>query len=94
MGQTEHKLRVAVIGCGEFAKHFVPLFIAHPTVEWVGVCDLIEERAQDYKNRFGTEVIASFEDAIAILSAECRTGDVIVVMGAGTVYRIFPHMGL
>ena len=36
----------------------------------------------------------SFEDAIAILSAECRTGDVIVVMGAGTVYRIFPHMGL
>ncbi|MBQ4140099.1 MAG: UDP-N-acetylmuramate--L-alanine ligase [Clostridia bacterium] len=37
---------------------------------------------------------ASFDEAIAILSAEARHGDAIVVMGAGTVYRIFPFLGL
>jgi UDP-N-acetylmuramate--alanine ligase len=36
----------------------------------------------------------TFEDAIAILGAEARPGDAIVVMGAGTVYRIFPYLGL
>ncbi len=36
----------------------------------------------------------TFEDAIAILGAETRPGDAIVVMGAGTVYRIFPYLGL
>ncbi len=37
---------------------------------------------------------ASFDDAIAILGAETRPGDAIIVMGAGTVYRIFPLLGL
>lgn len=37
---------------------------------------------------------ASFDDAIAILSAEAKPGDAIIVMGAGTVYRIFPLLGL
>ena len=37
---------------------------------------------------------ASFDDAIAILSAEAQPGDAIIVMGAGTVYRIFPLLGL
>lgn len=37
---------------------------------------------------------ASFDNAIAILSAEAQPGDAIIVMGAGTVYRIFPLLGL
>lgn len=37
---------------------------------------------------------ASFEEVIAILGAEAQPGDAIVVMGAGTVYRIFPYLGL
>ena len=31
----EQKLVVAVIGCGDFARKFVPLFKAHPLVERV-----------------------------------------------------------
>ncbi len=58
------KLNVAVVGCGEFAAFFVPLFQKHPYVGEVYVCDLIDERAQDYKNRFGSKVIPAFEDAI------------------------------
>ena len=37
---------------------------------------------------------ASFDDVIEILSAEAQPGDGIIVMGAGTVYRIFPLLGL
>jgi UDP-N-acetylmuramate--alanine ligase len=37
---------------------------------------------------------ASFDEALAILAAEVRPGDAIVVMGAGNVYRIFSPMGL
>ena len=39
------KIKIAFIGCGSFARYFVPLFKAHPEVEKVWVCDLIPERA-------------------------------------------------
>lgn len=58
-------IRIAVIGCGNFAKNFVPLFSAHPAVEKVYVCDLIPERAQSYSEKFGVPVIESFEKALA-----------------------------
>ncbi|MBR2930311.1 MAG: Gfo/Idh/MocA family oxidoreductase [Clostridia bacterium] len=59
------KLRIVVIGCGRFAKNFVPLFKAHPVVEKVWVCDLIKERAESYSEEFGVEVFKSFEEALA-----------------------------
>ena len=59
------KIRIAVIGCGRFAKNFVPLFKAHPEVESVCVCDLIRERAEDYSAKFDVPVIDSFEEALA-----------------------------
>ena len=65
MSENQHRLRVAVIGCGGFAQHFVPLFLAHPTVDWVKVCDLLPERAQKYATRFGVETVESFDAAIA-----------------------------
>lgn len=59
------KMTVAVIGCGEFAEFFVPLFQKHPTVENVYVCDLKQDRAQRYSDKFGTPIIGSFEEVIA-----------------------------
>lgn len=61
----EKRLRVAVIGCGSFAEKFVPLFQKHPTVDEVLVCDLIPEKAQAYKEKFGTEIVPAFEDVLA-----------------------------
>ena len=58
------KLTIAVIGCGDFSKSFVPLFKAHPMVEKVYVCDLIRERAEEYSKKFGVEVIDGFEAAL------------------------------
>ena len=56
---------IAVIGCGRFAKNFVPLFKAHPSVKKVCVCDLIPERDEWYSEKFGVEIIGSFEEALA-----------------------------
>lgn len=61
----EKTVSVAVIGCGDFAKGFVPLFQNHPVVKDVYVCDIIREKAEKYREKFGTEIIDSFEDAIA-----------------------------
>lgn len=57
----EKKLTVAVIGCGDFARCFVPLFKAHPYVKKVYVCDMISARAQEYSKTFGVEIADSFE---------------------------------
>ncbi len=59
------KIRIALIGCGKFCQAFVPLFKADPAVEYVGVCDLIRARAEDYARRFDVPVIERFEDALA-----------------------------
>ena len=61
----KEKIKIAVIGCGRFAKNFVPLFKAHPYVEKVYVCDKRPERAQKYAADFGVEIIDSFEEALA-----------------------------
>ena len=60
----KEKINICFIGCGRFAKHFVPLFKAHPEVEKVFVCDLIPERAEKYSETFNVPIIESFEKAI------------------------------
>ncbi len=59
------KLRICFIGCGAFARNFVPLFKAHPYVDRVFVCDLVPERAEEYKNLFDVEIIGSFDEVLA-----------------------------
>ena len=58
------KIRIAIIGCGEFAKEFIPIFKAHPYVEKIFVCDKIKEKALEYQKKFDVEVIDTFEDAL------------------------------
>ena len=61
----DKKMTICFIGCGRFAKFFVPLFKAHPVVEKVYVCDQIRERAEEYSKEFDVEIIETFEDALA-----------------------------
>ena len=56
------KLTVAVIGCGAFAKNFVPLFKNHPNVEKVYVCDIVEEKALEYSKEFDVEITAIHQE--------------------------------
>ena len=94
------KIKIAVIGCGRFAKNFVPLFKAHPEVERVYVCDLIRERAEDYSARFDVPVIDSFESAlkseeinsVAIFTQRFKHGGMVIeALKAGKhVYSAVP----
>lgn len=65
------KLTIAIIGCGKFANHFVPLFKNHPNTAKVYVCDLIPEKAQEFSEKFGVEIIGSFEEALANPEINC-----------------------
>ena len=59
------KFTVAVIGCGKFAHHFVNLFKMHPLTKKVYVCDLIREKAEEFKEEFDVDIIDTFEEALA-----------------------------
>ena len=61
---NKEKLRIVIIGCGRFAKSFVPLFKAHPVVEKVYVCDIRKDREERYSNNFDVERWESFEAAL------------------------------
>jgi len=65
------KISVAIIGCGKFAHHFVELFKAHPNTEKVYVCDLIAEKAKEFSEEFGVEIIGSFEEALEREDINC-----------------------
>lgn len=80
------KITIAIVGCGDFAKHFVRLFKTHPHVEKVYVCDLIRERAEKYRDEFDVEIIDSFDDvcqredvdAVAIFVQRHLHGPVVI----------------
>ena len=94
------KLNIAFVGCGDFAKCFVPLFKLHPLVEKVYVCDLIAERAEEYSKKFAVETVASFEDilkrrdidAVAIFAQRHLHGPLVLkALSAGKhVYSAVP----
>ena len=59
------KIRICFIGCGRFCNNFVPLFKKHPDVEYVAVCDLKPECAQEYHEKYDVPVVPTFEDALS-----------------------------
>ena len=60
----KEKIKIVVVGCGRFAKNFVPIFKAHPAVEKVYVCDQRRERAEEYAQKFDVGIMGSFEEAL------------------------------
>jgi predicted dehydrogenase len=93
------KLRVGVLGCGGFAKAFVPLFQHHPLVEKVVACDIVPERRNEYAEKFGIETMDSYDamlksdvNAIAIFTERHSHGPfAIKALKAGKhVYSAVP----
>ena len=80
------KLRIVIIGCGRFAKSFVPLFKAHPVVEKVWVCDERKEREEEYARTFDVDRFESFEaalssdevNAVAIFTQRFKHGEMVI----------------
>lgn len=62
----KEKIRIGFVGCGQFCKMFVPLFQAHPMVEFVAVTDKFPERCREYDEKFHVDkIFNSFEEMIA-----------------------------
>lgn len=71
MGKSEG-LRVAVVGLG-FGAEFVPIYLRHPDVAEVAICDGRPDRLQAVGDRFG--IPWRFRDVAEILS--CRELDAV-----------------
>lgn len=65
------KLRAGIVGCGGIAngKH-LPAMQKSGLYEVVAFCDIIIERAQETKEKFGTEDAKVFEDYRELLKEE------------------------
>jgi predicted dehydrogenase len=64
MGRSS-QIAVAVVGLG-FGAEFVPIYLDHPDVGRVAICDLDPERRQTVGERFGiAQRFANIEDVIA-----------------------------
>lgn len=60
------KVKVCIVGMGEFSDFFIPLFKSHPNVSEVSICDLIPERCDAAIKKHGgiTRVFKSLDDVI------------------------------
>ncbi len=46
-------ISVGMVGVGDFARHFIPLFQAHPLVDDIALCDVDAEKLQAASHTFG-----------------------------------------
>ena len=83
----KEKIRIGFVGCGQFARNFVPLFQAHPACEYVAVCDKFRDRAENYMEKFKVdkifdtyeEMLASDEiNSVAIFSQRNQHGEMAI----------------
>lgn len=69
-------LKVVIVGAGQFAPDFIPLYQAHPFVREVSLCEVMPDRLRTVADRFKIarrfasfeEVLKSDVDAVAILT--------------------------
>jgi predicted dehydrogenase len=89
---TDQKLRIALVGLG-FGAEFVPIYLDHPDVASVAICDLNETRLQETGDKFSIrqrfkdiqEVIQSDAfDAVHLVSGiPQHAGQAVAVLNSG-----------
>lgn len=57
-------ITLGVVGAGSFAQCFIPLFQAHPLVDEVVLCDLVEDKVRAAAERFGVKRTAPSLDLL------------------------------
>ncbi len=58
------KVKIGVVGFGEFSESFLPLFIAHPDVEYVCGAEIYEPRRKYIEDTYGIKMYSSFDEMI------------------------------
>ena len=93
------KLRIGILGCGEFSVNFTRLFMAHPYVEKVICADTEIEKAEEFNKLFGIEYYNSLDEmletdinAVAIFTPRHTHGPLVIqALKAGRhVYSAVP----
>lgn len=78
-------LKIGILGCGQFAKSFVPLFMHHPYVEKVIAADTDRKNADEFSSEFNIECCYSIDEllkkdinAIAIFTPRHTHGPLVI----------------
>ena len=81
----KEKLRIGILGCGEFSENFTALYMAHPFVEKVVCADTEEEKARAFGEKFGIRWYRSLEElletdinAVAIFTPRHTHGPLVI----------------
>ena len=97
--KMNERIRIGVLGCGDFAKSFIRLFKEHPYVDEVCVADIDTEKAREFGDEFGISHYGSLDElletninAVAIFTPRHTHGPfVIKALKAGRhVYSAVP----
>lgn len=60
------KIRICIVGAGQFSQCFVPLYQAHPLIGEVSLCEVMPARLTNEAARFGiTRTFERYEDVLA-----------------------------
>jgi len=95
----KQKIRIGILGCGDFSKHFVPLFQKHPYVEKVYCADSDSSKAQAFGEKFGIEFYTSLDEllntdinAVAIFTPRHTHGPLVIkaLKSGKNVYSAVP----
>lgn len=62
----KEKLRIGIVGCGQFCRSFVPIFKNHPAVEYVAVCDKFRDRAEEFMEKYNADKIFDTFDEMVV----------------------------
>ena len=90
MSAAETKIRVVVVGAGDFGRNHIRVYRELPNVELAGIIDTNSDRAQKVAAEFGCAVIPSLDelrgraDAVSITvptSEHARVGCELLAMG-------------
>ena len=60
----DKKVKIGIVGFGEFSLSHIGIFMAHPSVEKVVGAELNEERREFVKNKYGIEMYPSYEEML------------------------------
>ncbi|PTY78973.1 dehydrogenase [Heyndrickxia sporothermodurans] len=60
------KIKVGIIGCGSIATHrHLPEYALNENVEIIAVCDIVEDRAKERAEQYGTKFYTNYEELLA-----------------------------
>lgn len=95
----KEKLRIGILGCGEFSVNFTRLFAAHPYTEKVVCADTNPDKALEFHKLFGIDYYTSLDEmlntdinAVAIFTPRHTHGPLVIqALKAGRhVYSAVP----